>query len=114
MLQNRCSELVRRVTTTGVLFALLSITAAPAFAASPGPKPVPLFTPEAVAKVVASSATPATAPSDRAAEAPKKQATASKSFFKTGAGCLVMGWMAVGTGYAMDSAKEDRIRGINR
>jgi hypothetical protein len=114
MLQNRCSVRVHRVITAGVMFALLSLTAAPALAASPGPKTPPLFTPKAVAKVVASSPTPTSAPTDRAAEAPKKQATASKSFFKTRAGLLVIGVMAVGTGYAMYSAKEDRIRGINR
>lgn len=52
-------------------------------------------------KVPASKATPA-------------QATKSGSFFKTRTGLLVIAIMAVGTGYAVYSAKEDRIRGSIR
>ena len=103
-----CSVLVRRLSAAGVMTALLSLGAAPAMAASPdqtAPKP---FTTKAIAKVVAKSEAPAKAP--KAA----KQATSSGSFFKTRTGYLVLAVMAVGTGYALYSAKEDRIRGINR
>jgi hypothetical protein len=107
-----CSALVRHLTTGAVVTALLAIGAAPAMAASPDTKHPPSFSHKAVAKIVASSATPATP-----ATAPKttpKQATSSGSFLKTRTGLLVIAVMAVGTGYAVYSAKEDRIRGINR
>lgn len=42
------------------------------------------------------------------------QAGKSGSFFKTRAGLMVIAVMAVGTGYAIYSAKEDRIRGSIR
>lgn len=103
-----CSVLVRRLTAAGVMTALLSLGAAPAMAASPdqtGPKP---FSTKAIAKVVATSEAPAKAPKTA------KQATSSGSFFKTRTGLLVIAVLAVGTGYALYSAKEDRIRGINR
>ena len=40
--------------------------------------------------------------------------TASASFFKKPAGVAVIAIMVVGTGYALYSAKHDRITGINR
>jgi len=88
--------------------ALLTLAAAPAMAASPNPTTPVSFSPSAVAKVVAKSEAPA------AAKAAPKQATASKGFLKTRTGLLVLAVMAVGTGYAVYSAKEDRIKGINR
>jgi hypothetical protein len=104
-----CSALVRHLTTGAVLTALLAIGAAPAMAASPDPVRPLSFSRKAVAKVVAASEAPAKAP-----KATPKQATSSGSFFKTRTGYLVIAVMAVGTGYAMYSAKQDRIRGINR
>jgi hypothetical protein len=101
--------MVRHLTAGAVVTALLAIGAAPAMAASPDTKHPPSFSHKAVAKVVASSATPATAP-----KTTPKQATSSGSFLKTRTGLVVLAVMAVGTGYAMYSAKEDRIRGINR
>jgi hypothetical protein len=103
--------LVQRLTTAGVMTALLTIGAAPAMAASPdktGPTPISTFSTKSIAKVVAASEAPAKAP--KAA----KQATSSGSFFKTRTGMLVIAVMAVGTGYAVYSFKEDRIRGLNR
>ena len=103
-----CSVLVRRLTTAGVMTALLTLAAAPAMAASPNPTTPVSFSSSAVAKVVAKSETPT------AAKAAPKQATASKGFLKTRTGLLVLAVMAVGTGYAVYSSKEDRIKGINR
>jgi len=49
-----------------------------------------------------------------APKSPQAQATKSGSFFKTRTGMVVIAIMAVGTGYAVYSAKEDRIRGSIR
>lgn len=89
--------------------ALLTLAAAPAMAASPNPTTPVSFSSSAIAKVVAKSEAP-----KAAAKAAPKQATGSKGFLKTRTGLLVLAVMAVGTGYAVYSAKEDRIRGINR
>lgn len=91
------------------MIALLTLAAAPAMAASPNPTTPVSFSSSAVAKVVAKSEAPTAA-----AKAAPKQTTASKGFLKTRTGLLVLAVMAVGTGYAVYSAKEDRIRGINR
>jgi hypothetical protein len=98
--------------------ALLTTIAAPAFAASPTPPSSSPFAPAAVARVVARTivapdatavAAPATAPAK--AKAVKQ---AKGSFIKSKVGMLVVAVFAVGTGYAIYSAKEDRIRGLNR
>lgn len=104
-----CSVLARRLTTAGLMTALLALAAAPAMAASPNPTTPVSFSSSAVAKIVAKSEAPAAA-----AKAAPKQATASRGFLKTRTGLLVLAVMAVGTGYAVYSAREDRIRGINR
>ena len=94
--------------------ALLTTIAAPAFAASPTPPPSSPFAPATVARVVARTVV---APEAAAKAAPAK-ATAVKqakgSFIKSKVGVLVVAVFAVGTGYAIYSAKEDRIRGLNR
>ena len=107
-----CPVMARRLTTAGVMTALLTLAAAPAMAASPNPTGPPSFSPRAVAKVVAASESAPT--SVAPAKTAPKQATASKGFLKTRTGLLVLAVMAVGTGYAIYSSKEDRIRGINR
>jgi len=98
--------------------ALLTTIAAPAFAASPTPHPSSPFAPAAVARVVArtvvspeatSKAAPTTAPAKV-----KAAKQAQGSFLKSKVGVLVVAVFAVGTGYAIYSAKEDRIRGLNR
>jgi hypothetical protein len=49
------------------------------------------------------------------AQAPgESRTTGSKSFFKTPAGMVVLAVMAAGTGYAIYSAKHDRIAPIGR
>lgn len=109
-----CPVMARRLTTAGVMTALLTLAAAPAMAASPNPTGPVSFSPGAIAKVVAASESTPRATAARATKATPKQATASGSFFKTRTGLLVIAVMAVGTGYAVYSSREDRIRGINR
>lgn len=112
-----CSVYFRRVAGLGVVVALLVSAFAPAMAASQEPAPdSPAFSTRSIAKVIATT-TPVSARVDRTAPAtPAKttQATKSGSFFKTRTGLLVIAVMAVGTGYAVYSAKEDRIRGSIR
>jgi hypothetical protein len=113
-----CLAFVRRVAGTAAITALLTTIAAPAFAASPTtPTPSP-FSPAAVAKVVArtvvsSEAAPAVAATTAPAKA-KAEKQAQGSFMKSKVGVLVAAVFAVGTGYAIYSAREDRIRGLNR
>ena len=110
---------VRRLAGLGVIVALLATTFAPAMAASQGPPPdSPSFSTKSITKMVANSAPDSRLRTDTAKtapEAPKKaQATKSGSFFKTRTGLVVIAVMAVGTGYALYSAKEDRIHGSIR
>jgi len=112
----RCSVYFRRAAGLGVVMALLVSPFAPAMAASQGsPADSPSFSPRSIAKVMATT-TPASARVDRTPGTPAKttQATKSGSFFKTRTGLMVIAIMAVGTGYAVYSAKEDRIRGSIR
>ena len=108
---------VRRLAGLGATFALLATTFAPAMAASQGP-PVnsPSFSTRSITKMVANATPDSRLRTDKTApEAPKKaQATKSGSFFKTRTGLIVIAVMAVGTGYALYSAKEDRIHGSIR
>jgi hypothetical protein len=110
-------EYVRRFAGVGLMTALLATAFSPAMAASQGPPASPSFSTRSIAKVVAAkspeSARLNRTTADSAKTAPK-QATSSGSFFKTRTGLLVIAVMAVGTGYAVYSAKEDRIRGLNR
>lgn len=103
----------RRLAGTAVMTALLTAVAAPAFAASPTKSRVSPFSTASMEKAVAPAVTaaPAAAPAKAPAKAPQ---SGSQSFFKTKTGLLVLGVFAVGTGYAIYSAKEDRIRGLNR
>jgi len=105
---------IRRVAGMAAITALLTTIAAPAFAASPTPPPSSPFAPAAVARVVARTvvspeAVPTAAPAKVTAV---KQAQGS--FFKSKVGVMVIAAFAVGTGYAIYSAREDRIRGLNR
>lgn len=108
---------VRRLAGLGVIIALLATTFAPAMAASQGPPAdSPSFSTRSITKMVANATPDNRLRTDKMApEAPKKaQATRSGSFFKTRTGLLVIAVMAAGTGYALYSAKEDRIRGSIR
>ncbi len=115
MKQTGASAFVRRLVGTAVTTALLTAGTAPAFAATPDRTPGPLSK-RAIARVVAAStpavAAPATAPAAPAPKAPKQ--SGSESFFKSRAGVLILGAFVVGTGYAIYSAKNDRIKGLNR
>ena len=112
-----CSVYFRRAAGMGVVVALLVSAFAPAMAASQGPPTdSPSFSARSIAKVMATT-TPASARVDRTVPgtpAKTTQATKSGSFFKTRTGLMVIAVMAVGTGYAVYSAKEDRIRGSIR
>ncbi|MGE3345707.1 MAG: hypothetical protein AB7L71_19970 [Vicinamibacterales bacterium] len=115
MTQTGASARVRRLVGTAVVTALLTTVSAPAFAATPDKTPDPLSK-RAIAAVVAATpptATPAAAaPSAPAPKAPKQ--SGGDSFFKSRTGILVLGAFVVGTGYAIYSAKNDRIKGLNR
>lgn len=108
-----------RLAGLGVITALLVSAFAPAMSASQGPATdSPSFSTKSIAKVVATT-TPAPARmTEAAAEAAKTAKTQpsgnSGPFFKTRAGLVALAVMAVGTGYAFYSLKEDRIRGRNR
>lgn len=97
----------RRLVGVGVMGAILATAFAPAMAASQAQAADSAFSKKSIAKVVANT---------KPAETPKTppQATKSGSFFKTRTGVVVLLVMAAGTGYAVYSAKEDRIKGINR
>lgn len=115
MKQTGTSAFVRRLVGTAVVTALLTTVSAPAFAAAPDKTPDPLSK-RAIAKVVAATpntAAPATAaPSAPAPKAPKQ--SGGDSFFKSRTGILILGAFVVGTGYAIYSANNDRIKGLNR
>lgn len=106
---------LRRLGGVAAITAMLTMVAAPALASTPDKKKAPSpFSAKAVAKVVATTV-PAVAPSTPAAPAtPAPKQSGSQSFFKSRAGLLVLGAFVVGTGYAIYSAREDRIKGINR
>ncbi len=104
--RRRC-EYFRRFAGVGLMTTLLATVFSPAMAASQGPTASPSFSTKSIAKVVATRTA-----ADAATTAP--QQPSDRSFFKTRTGMLVVVVMAVGTGYALYSAKEDRIRGSIR
>lgn len=123
MTQTGASAYVRQLVGMAVATALLTTVAAPAFAATPDKTAAPLSS-RAIAKVVAASPTPApaasavapaasaVAPAAPAPKAPKQ--SGGGSFFKSRTGVLILSAFVVGTGYALYSAKNDRIKGLNR
>lgn len=112
------SMYVRRLASLGVVAALLVTALAPAMAASQAPPTdSPSFSAKSIAKVMANTAPDSRVRTDgKAPEAAKSTAQAGKSgsFFKTRTGLVVIAVMAIGTGYALYSVKEDRIRGSVR
>jgi hypothetical protein len=74
------------------------------------------FSNKSIEKAVADTKVAPEGSSRVSADAPKTPAQATKtgSFFKTRTGVLVLAIMAAGTGYALYSVKEDRIRGSIR
>lgn len=111
---------VRRLAGTAVVTAVLAGTAAPAFAARPTPTPAPApaaspFSTDAIARAVTATIPAAVAaPVPARAAVPAKAPQASEGFFKSRKGVLVLAAFAVGTGYAIHSARKDRIHGLNR
>jgi hypothetical protein len=102
-----------RMTGAAVLTAMLTLVAAPAFASS-GPestRTAKAFTSKAIAKAVANT-TPSV--SATPTPAPKAPQGSNPSFFRSRTGMLVLGVFAVGAGYAVYSAREDRVRGSGR
>lgn len=107
MVCGQCSVHFRRLVGVGVMVAFLA-TAVPAMAAPQAQPSDSAFSKKSIAKVVANT-TPTPA-----ATKPQAQATKQSGFFKSRTGVLVLVAMAVGTGYALYSAKEDRIKGSIR
>lgn len=118
---------VRRLAGAAVVTAVLAGTVAPAFAAdsptTPSPRPsltmttstTPTPTTTDVFTPALAATPPATVPSSAATPAPTPaKAQTSDGFLKSRAGVIVIAIFAAGTGYAIYSAKEDRIRGRNR
>jgi len=121
---------VRRLAGTAVVTAVLAGTVAPAFAADSTTPPPPrsfsattttpatptttdVFTRALAdtppATVATAAATPATTPTPTPAKA-----QTSDGFLKSRTGVIIIAIFAAGTGYAIYSAKEDRIHGRNR
>jgi hypothetical protein len=111
-----CYVYFRRLVGVGVMSAILVTAFVPAMAASQAqPNDASAFSNKSIAKVVANTTSEDLVRSERSpAEAPKKAQPPRSGFFKTRTGLVVLAVMAVGTGYAVYSAKEDRIKGINR
>jgi hypothetical protein len=105
---------VRRLVGVGVLTAFLATAFAPAMAAAQSPPDRSAFSSKSIEKAVTNTNPEASVRSEKSPSDAPKQATRSASFFKTRTGVLVLIAMAVGTGYAVHSTREDRIKGINR
>ena len=108
----------RRLAGLGAIAALLATAFAPAVAASQGPPAAsPAFSIPSIDKLITPKKPDSVRMSRTAVDPAKttpKQARNSGSFFRTRTGLLVVVAMAAGTGYALYSAKEDRIRGSIR
>src|SRR6187397_3156240 len=114
--RGHCSVHYRRLVGAGLMVAFLATAFAPAMAASQAqPADSNAFSNKSIAKVVANTkpAPEPNAPKTDASKTPP-QAGRSSSFFKTRTGVAVLAVMAVGTGYALYSAKHDRITGSIR
>ena len=105
---DRLEVIVSRLIHLGLIGAMCALMPTTAWAATERPaSPKPrLLDARVVARAVASAP-----PTHDAAQAPMAP---SKSFLKSRMGMLVVVTMAVGTGYALYSAKQDRVRGSNR
>jgi hypothetical protein len=105
---------VPRLAGTAVIAAVLSAIATPAFASSStSPTPSP-FSAAALARTVKNTPAPVAPAATTTAKTPAKAKQAGGSFIKSKVGVMVIAVFAVGTGYAVYSAREDRIRGLNR
>ena len=105
---DRLGTVVSRLINLGLIGAMCALMPTTAWAAAERPaSPKPrLLDARVVARAVASAP-----PTHEAAQTPMAP---SRPFFKSRMGLLVVVTMAVGTGYALYSAKQDRVRGSNR
>ena len=106
---------MRRVAATVAMAALFLAVAAPALAGSPAPPSNSPFSSRALTQALAdvpvvASTVPAP-PVTPDAKAPQPQ---KGSFLSSRTGLLVLSAFVAGTGYALYSAKHDRIRGQTR
>lgn len=123
MRNDRQGSSVRRMVSWGLVGAMFAMMPTATLAATDPPSAAPhssLLAPSVVARAVASTS-PSPARLSRALTAPnvtrdtaQAPTTSSKAFFKTGPGLMVIAVLAAGTGYAVYSAKHDRIRGSGR
>ena len=89
-----------------LLAVVTSLVPLPALAAEEGSAPKPGVIKAAVNSIAVAKAPVSNATAVRAArQAPQRD----RSFFKTKPGILALAVMVIGTGYALYSAKEDRI-----
>jgi len=114
--RGHCSVHFRRLVGVGVMVAFLATAFVPAVAAQAPSTDSNAFSNKSIEKAVANTKVAPEAGRRANDDAPKTpaQATKSGSFFKTRTGVLVLVVMAAGTGYALYSVKEDRIKGSIR
>ena len=105
---DRLGIIVSRLVSLGLIGAMFALMPTSMLAATERPASLKphLLDARVIARAVASAR-----PMRDAAQTP---ATPSKSFLKSRMGLLVVVTMVVGTGYALYSAKQDRVRGSNR
>ena len=102
----------RRWVGACVMLAFLAATFVPALSAQTQTTNANALSSKSIEKAVATANVTAEAP--KTPKAPKQPANKTGSFFKTRAGIVVLAVMAVGTGYALYSVKEDRIHSAAR
>lgn len=91
------------------LVVMVTLAPLPVWAAEAGSSPGPIRT--SVKKISAKDASKmASAKRSEARGATQSAGGQDRSFFKTGPGILVLAVMAVGTGYAIYSTQNDRIK----
>ncbi len=106
-------RLVLRVLVLALIVAAVPLPSAAQQASPPGTKPgLKASIPSIVRTVASLSGAPARPAKQQATDA--KAQLDSRSFFRTPAGVAVLAVMAAGTGYAIYSARHDRIQPTGR
>ncbi|MEO5895692.1 MAG: hypothetical protein ABIS06_08320 [Vicinamibacterales bacterium] len=98
------SRAVGQLTLLAVAMALVPLSAA---AARPSAKPTTIKA--SVEKIAATDFSAAPAPRTRTLRAQQSPGVGDRSFFKTRPGVIALAVLAAGVGYALYSAKHDRI-----